>query len=112
MLRRLIGVAILCLPLVACTQALILASVAVQHTSKVAEAVVAAKDGVTLKVVRYREYHPLSVIGYSYALQCRSAGARRGWVTLTDWIDSTSTIKQTVSGLNHDIRIAGGGIVV
>lgn len=95
---------------------------AVQHTTRMDEAVIAQTPRVRLKVVRYREYHPFVNIGYSYRVECASAATKRfarvsdyqdrGWNTITSGSDSESRSAAAIAKrLQSSFRILDGDVV-
>jgi len=94
-----------------------------QHTSRADEATIASTPQLRLKVVRYREYRPFSIIGYSYTVQCatkatrNSAGAHgyqdRGWLTLTSGLDSQSESARAIADkLRSEFKIVNADVLV
>jgi len=111
-------VSALCLLTTGC----IAVAAAVQHTTRMDEAVIAQTPRIRLKVVRYREYHPFVNIGYSYQVECASAQTKsfarvsdyqdRGWSTITSGNDSESRSAAAIAKrLQPAFRILDGDVV-
>lgn len=108
----------LCLVMTSC----IAVAAAVQHTTRTDEAMIAQTPRIRLKVVRYREYHPFVVIGYSYRVECASAATKRypresdyqdrGWKTITSGNDHESRSARAIATkLQSAFRILDGDVV-
>jgi hypothetical protein len=107
-----------CLLLTGC----IAVAAAIQHTTRLDEAVIAESSRIRLKVVRYREYHPFVIIGYSYLVECASAETKRfarvsdyqdrGWRTITSGNDHESRSAAAIAKrLQPAFRILDGDVV-
>jgi hypothetical protein len=90
-------------------QLLLDASMLTSHTSRLDTVVFYRGPKVQLRVVRYREYDPLSNIGYSYVVECRSG---RHWTELASALDNISPNAAAIAKeVARQFKTVGGGVV-